>query len=527
MSVYLSFLTALGWSLLYSIWQMAVLWIAYSLLTGGNNRISPAGKHNLVLVFVFVGTEWFIYTFIRLLNQPAPDFNNGFISLSPSVNSWLPFGSSVYLLVLAIRFVQYTLHHKEKIRHINGRESSPAYQLFADRYARLLGITKRVQVYLSDLADTAETSGFFKPIVLLPVSLITRLSPQQLEAIIVHELFHIRRNDYLINICMSCFKSIFFFNPFARLFYKAMARERELACDDGVIETGFEPAIYAEALFSLEKFRQVQPGFALAADGNKPWLLMERIGRLLGRPSIPKKNFNPLFYFILIMSVTLSGIRQKAPVSEKALQSPVPPAAVIPNRYELAAGKISLSVPEAISTSAGFRKTVKKQLQRIAPCEPVPETEEESVPVEQAIFADNKIERDYSNQAAAALTQDAVPESPGSPYVPAASLYYEALPVIIADDSMKTIAIQNGLKDMVRISRMKSIAGLKALEIEIEKNKELLNREVIKNRELIILNQKNLKPELEKIRRQIEVRKKKVEHLRIRMQDSEEEIIHI
>ena len=61
----------------------------------------------------------------------------------------------------------------------------------------------------------------------------------------------------------------------------------------------------------------------------------------------------------------------------------------------------------------------------------------------------------------------------------------------------------------------------------MEKNKKLLNREVIKNRELIILNQKNLKPELEKIRRQIDVRKKKVEHLRIRMQDSEEEIIHI
>ncbi len=74
MSVYLSFLTVLGWSLLYSIWQMAVLWIAYSLLTAGNNRISPAGKHNLVLVFVFVGTEWFIYTFIRLIGRPCSGF---------------------------------------------------------------------------------------------------------------------------------------------------------------------------------------------------------------------------------------------------------------------------------------------------------------------------------------------------------------------------------------------------------------------------------------------------------------------
>src|SRR5204863_1511455 len=127
--------------------------------------------------------------------------------------------------------------------------------LFADRYARLLGITRRVQVYLSDLAETAQTGGFLKPFILLPISLVTRLSPLQVETILVHELFHIRRNDYLINICMSCFRSIFYFNPFAHLFYRAMARERELACDDGVLEMGFAPGIYAEALFSLEKFR--------------------------------------------------------------------------------------------------------------------------------------------------------------------------------------------------------------------------------------------------------------------------------
>jgi hypothetical protein len=68
MSAYVSFLTILGWSLLDSIWQMAVLWMAYYMLTAGNIRISSAGKHNLILVFVFIGAEWFIYYLVHLYN---------------------------------------------------------------------------------------------------------------------------------------------------------------------------------------------------------------------------------------------------------------------------------------------------------------------------------------------------------------------------------------------------------------------------------------------------------------------------
>ena len=147
-------------------------------------------------------------------------------------------------------------------------------------------------VLLSEKTETAETSGFLKPLILLPLSLLTRLSPAQVEAILVHELYHIRRNDYLINILATCFRSIFFFNPFAQLFYKALERERELACDDGVLELGYEPGIYAEALFSLEKYRQTNPGFSLAVDGKKPWLLMERIRRVLGKPALKEKGFS-------------------------------------------------------------------------------------------------------------------------------------------------------------------------------------------------------------------------------------------
>ena len=64
-------------------------------------------------------------------------------------------------------------------------------------------------------------------------------------------------------------------------------------------------AVYAEALFSLEKYRQVNPDFSLAADGNKPWLLMERIRRVLGKPTQRKKQISPLLLLSLAAAFIL------------------------------------------------------------------------------------------------------------------------------------------------------------------------------------------------------------------------------
>jgi hypothetical protein len=77
MSAYQSALTVLGWCLLDSIWQMAVMWMGYKMITTGNKRISPAGKHNLILLFVFIGTEWFAYSFVHLMNEPSEHFLPG------------------------------------------------------------------------------------------------------------------------------------------------------------------------------------------------------------------------------------------------------------------------------------------------------------------------------------------------------------------------------------------------------------------------------------------------------------------
>jgi Zn-dependent protease with chaperone function len=529
MSGYSTLLTALGWSLLNSIWQMAVVWTAYSLLTLGNKRISAAGKHNLALLFVVIGSGWIITSFFQLLHGPANNFVSGFIPVSQTVNRWIPFVSSIYLLVLMARFLKYGFRYFDRIKNISEKCISPLWQTFVDRHARLLGISKRVRVYLSDLAETAETSGYFKPLILLPVTLLTRLSPAQLEAILIHELFHIRRNDYLINICISCFHCLLFFNPFAQLFYKEISRERENACDDEVIERGYAPSLYAEALFCLEKFRQVNPGFSMAADGNKPWLLMERIRRVLGKPAIKKKRFNPFLFFCLVTSIGLYGLQQKTSLHEAIVLVPASPVPISQLHYETADLTIKWPVKAYGVKSPLHRKTVIKKTPATAlpEMEAYPDPTENEDPGEKTFFAENNIERNFSNQQAAGLNTETIEPVPGTPYVPSVSLSYEALADLTQADSIREIDAENRVKEMFSNARFMAASSLKQMQKEMAKNREKLKKMEIKNKQLILRHQRNIKPLLEKIQQQLQIKKLEIDQLKIRLQVSDEEIIHI
>jgi Zn-dependent protease with chaperone function len=536
MPAYVSLLTALGWSLLESIWQMAVLWTVYYLLAAGNKRISAAGKHNLVLLLVFFSAEWFVYSFFHLLKEPMDLTVSGYISVSSEANQWIPYLSGLYLLILAGRFLQYGfLHVKGHINKSSGLVS-PIIQSFADRYIRILGITKRVTVYLSEMSETAETSGFLKPLILLPFSMLTRLSPAQLEAILVHELYHIRRNDYLINIGMTCFRSIFFFNPFARLFYKALERERELACDDGVLELGYEPAVYAEALFSLEKYRQVNSGFSLAADGNRPWLLMERIRRVLGEPALREKRFSPMFLSGLAAAFVFFGLQLTALPGGRSTVA-VAHEPIVPVHFEIAEEKNIVPVSEItyrslhilpVSSSAqrqSAKKTGVKERQAIGiSAEP---SAEETVLPDQAFYAENSMVRNYSNESEAGPVTDAVAVFPGTPYVPSASLSYEAFPESSAEDSARHLLEENCLKDVMTATRLNSVIVLKKLQSEMENGNRQLKVMELKNKNLILLDQENIRPILKKLHQDMRDRKKEIEKMRIRLQVSPAEIIHI
>jgi bla regulator protein blaR1 len=148
--------------------------------------------------------------------------------------------------------------------------------------------------------------GYFKPLILLPVSIATYLSACEIEAILLHELSHIKRHDYLINLMQQVIKVVLFFNPFAQLISRIINLERENSCDDLVIEKTRKPLIYARALLKLEETRGAKLQLALAATGKKHYLL-NRIERIM-KTKQPIGNIRHLAIAIFLLAGSLGSI---------------------------------------------------------------------------------------------------------------------------------------------------------------------------------------------------------------------------
>jgi hypothetical protein len=144
-----------------------------------------------------------------------------------------------------------------------------------------LGIRRRVRLRCTIRVDTPSVIGWWKPVVLLPASTWMGLTPQQLELILAHELAHIRRHDYRVNMLQGVAEALLFFHPLTWWLSRTLRCEREHACDDLALRaTGAAPLALAEALTRLEGARAA-PTPALAATGH----LTDRVRRLLRAPA--------------------------------------------------------------------------------------------------------------------------------------------------------------------------------------------------------------------------------------------------
>lgn len=141
-----------------------------------------------------------------------------------------------------------------------------------------LGVSRPVRLVQSALVQVPTVIGWLKPVILIPLSTLNGLSPSQLEAILVHELAHIRRHDFLINFLQSLLETVLFYHPAVWWVSRQVREEREHCCDDLAIEVCGDRMNYARALAALEELRQSPAELALAADGGS---LISRIRRML------------------------------------------------------------------------------------------------------------------------------------------------------------------------------------------------------------------------------------------------------
>ncbi|MBN2350509.1 MAG: pentapeptide repeat-containing protein, partial [Bacteroidales bacterium] len=152
-----------------------------------------------------------------------------------------------------------------------------------------LGIKKAVKFLQSTLVKVPVVIGYFKPVVLVPLSAFTGLTTQQMESVLVHELAHIIRRDYLINLIQSLAEILFFYHPAVWWISKTIKEEREHCCDDIALEHTGDSLNFVKALAGIQEQMLHSEGLAMALSGNNNKLL-KRIQRLINQPKM-KTNF--------------------------------------------------------------------------------------------------------------------------------------------------------------------------------------------------------------------------------------------
>lgn len=287
-------LQSIGWSVFNSLWQMALLWIAYQLIVSIFRIKRSSHKGALAASFLFAGFAWFVITFLALVsgNDNAENiYTGGFINIDNNrqLNEWfalaLPYISVAYLVLLLIPVLNFIRNYRyvQVIRRYGLSKADVYWRIFAQKIASQMGINRPVYVWMSELITSPVTIGYLKPIILLPLASINHLTTQQTEAILLHELAHIKRYDYFINLLSRFVRTILYFNPFVKAFGKIIEREREKTCDEAVIQFQYEPHSYASALLTLEKASYIpNRSFVVAAADGKKGEFLQRIEWILG-----------------------------------------------------------------------------------------------------------------------------------------------------------------------------------------------------------------------------------------------------
>ena len=200
-----------------------------------------------------------------------------------TLDAWLPIlllGWLVGVSLLTLRLMSGWLWMQRLKSH--GTAPDAVWQRIASRLCRRLHITRGVRLLESSLVDVPTVIGWMKPVVLMPGSVLAGLSPEQLEAILAHELAHVRRHDYLVNLTQTLVETLLFYHPAVWWLSHRIRAERENCCDDLAVSLCGDPYTYAQALADLEERRGIGTPLAMAATGGS---LLQRVRRLLAPTS--------------------------------------------------------------------------------------------------------------------------------------------------------------------------------------------------------------------------------------------------
>ncbi|UGQ46853.1 M56 family metallopeptidase [Massilia endophytica] len=306
------FVNALGWTLLHFVWQGALIGLAAALALAALRGARPQVRYLVACAALLLCILWPAAELVGRLDAAAiglaTPVSGAIETIAPSRGLLPKLQEHMTLIVLAWAACIVALCLRTTLgllwiqRAARLGRIDAAWQLRMDRLAQAMGIRRVVCLRIVDTLASPITAGWWRPVVLVPAALMSGLPTELLQALLAHELAHVRRFDYLVNLLQNAIETLLFYHPAVWWLSRRVRAERELIADDIASAVAGGPRQLALALSELEKLQFSHHQTALAANGGD---LMHRITRLL-RPAQSQSSWKSAAA-LLTLAVACAG----------------------------------------------------------------------------------------------------------------------------------------------------------------------------------------------------------------------------
>ena len=326
---------AIGWTVIHSLWQATVIAILSGIVMIVLRKKTAQTRyiiHNFALFSVMVAAVVTFSLYFEKSETPIEPISEVTIE-SPKIafaignnqaviaekTATTPplsiegmkayFDQNIYFVVLIWLlgvglFLLKLLGGVSYVYYLRSQHNFPVDEYWSEMIQNLskrVNLSKKIDLVESALVRSPVVVGYLKPIVLFPIGAINRLNPQEVEAILAHEIAHILRHDYVFNIIQSVIEALFYFNPAVWWISANIRAERENCCDDVAIHLCGDSMTYAKSLVVVQEMQYYSAAFAMGFAGQRKNQLLLRVQRILNQSSNKSNVMEKLIATCLIV----------------------------------------------------------------------------------------------------------------------------------------------------------------------------------------------------------------------------------
>lgn len=380
------FIYALGWTILHSFWQCLLVATILAITLRMGKKLSSNTRYLMacsalvlccVISLMTFKSYWDIAQQARIdsmldaLNHQLKQMLN----TQRAVQSWFSVMDNYLIWIVAGWFVGCVLMSARnlldfmmclKLKKEGAEIASPHWESTLDTLCNNVGITRKVSIRISSQLQSPCTLGHFKPLILVPVGLLSGMSQAQVEVILLHELGHIRRNDYAIGLIQMLLKIVFFFNPMVLWISSVIDSERENACDDIAVDVCKDPLFFSKTLKEFAELNNTK-SLSMAINDNNMHFLNRIKRQLQGRKQLSRAFEKLIASFTLLLCCTAATVyaqtnspAERAQLKEKVAAEMLnwPMFSKVPEDQRLSAVRYYLEEYDATQFTVGVAKSV-------------------------------------------------------------------------------------------------------------------------------------------------------------------------